>query len=82
MSLGMACISYDIISGPSELIKSHENGILIQDKNHDAYIRNLQKLINTEDLRIKLSRNAIIAMEKYKTSKIANIYKESLLNLK
>ena len=35
MSQGMACIAYDCVSGPSEIISHGENGLLVSDQNKD-----------------------------------------------
>lgn len=63
MAHGLACISFDCVTGPSELIESGKNGILIKENNHTAYKNELLRLIKKSDLRIKISRNAYLTLK-------------------
>ncbi len=73
MSQGMACISYDCVTGPSEMIESNINGILVEDQNSSLMKKAILDLIQNKDLRITLGQNATKSLEKYD---IKNIYKE------
>ena len=65
MSQGAACIAYDCISGPSDIISHQENGILIENQNHEAMINGIGQLIEDTTLRQKLHRNAPAAVASF-----------------
>ena len=58
MAMGLPCISFDCIAGPSDLINDKERGILIPLNNYDEYAQSLRNLMNDEALRKKLGENA------------------------
>jgi GalNAc-alpha-(1->4)-GalNAc-alpha-(1->3)-diNAcBac-PP-undecaprenol alpha-1,4-N-acetyl-D-galactosaminyltransferase len=72
MSQGMACIAYDCITGPSEMIINNQNGLLISDQNMQEMQKGLIKLIEDEKLRRKLGESALNNLDRYS---IENIYK-------
>ncbi|OMP30691.1 MULTISPECIES: glycosyltransferase family 4 protein [Mangrovimonas] len=74
MSQGMACISYDCKTGPSDIITNNVNGLLIEDQNKKEMQNNLQNLINDETLRQYLSKNAIKSLDKYQIDTIIKNY--------
>lgn len=51
----LPCISFDITSGPGEMIRNGADGFLIQDMNVAAYAEMLGKLMDDRELRIKMS---------------------------
>ncbi|AZQ58469.1 glycosyltransferase family 4 protein [Maribacter sp. MJ134] len=65
MSQGTACISYDCITGPSEIITHNHNGILVENQNIQAMITNLKELIENRELRSKIKSNAPDALDKF-----------------
>jgi glycosyltransferase involved in cell wall biosynthesis len=75
MSQGMACISYNCKTGPSDIIDNDINGILVEDQNENAMSEKLNILINLPELRIKLANNAINSLDRFK---IDSIYKKYL----
>tara|TARA_R110000823_G_scaffold51595_4_gene128435 strand:- start:1561 stop:2640 length:1080 start_codon:yes stop_codon:yes gene_type:complete len=82
MSQGMACIAYDCISGPSEIIINDVNGILVENQNKNNLGDSLNKLINDEKLRMSLRENAINSLEKFSIQNIGstweNLFQELL----
>ena len=58
MAMGLPCISFDCIAGPSDLINNGDRGILVPLNNYDEYARCLKNLMNDEALRRKLGENA------------------------
>ncbi|MBC2840330.1 glycosyltransferase family 4 protein [Robiginitalea sp. SC105] len=72
LSQRMACISYDCITGPSEIIDNNTNGFLIEDQNMDEMANKLKKLIENESLRSKFQKNAPEVLEKYKLASVGN----------
>lgn len=58
MSQGMACISYDCITGPSEIIQNNINGLLIEDQKQEVMKKGLKNLIENESFRKSLQQEA------------------------
>lgn len=74
MSQGMACISFDCKTGPSDIITNDLNGLLVEDQNFDDMTKNLNLLINDEERRIKYANNSLDSLEKFKIENIYNKY--------
>ncbi|OZV68531.1 glycosyltransferase family 4 protein [Winogradskyella aurantia] len=79
MSQGMTCISFDCKTGPSDIIKDNVNGLLIKDQDLKEMQLGLNKLIKNEQLRKRLSSNAIKSIENFDIEVITEQY-ESLFN--
>lgn len=75
MSQGMACISYDCVTGPSEIIDHNLNGILVEDQNAEAMSEELEKLINDPEKRLRFAKQGIKSLDRYN---IDSIYKKYL----
>jgi GalNAc-alpha-(1->4)-GalNAc-alpha-(1->3)-diNAcBac-PP-undecaprenol alpha-1,4-N-acetyl-D-galactosaminyltransferase len=65
MSAGCACISYNCVAGPSEIIDNGENGFLVEINNVEEYASKLEKLIQYGDLRERFGYNAKDKMRKF-----------------
>jgi len=74
LSAGLACISFDCIAGPADLIKNGENGILVKEMDEKSYLGNLITLMEDVELRHKLGAKAIESVSKYEFSKIGESY--------
>lgn len=84
MAGGLAVVSTNI-SGIPELIDSFENGILVEEKNVEALVLALDKLIADRDLRRKLASKARQTIENNFNSAqnitlLADLFKESKLS--
>lgn len=77
MSQGMACIAYDCVTGPSEIINNNQNGLLIEDQNIEEMQKGLRRLIENDKLRYELANQGIKSLDRYDISEITNKY-ESL----
>mgnify|MGYP000029409952 CR=1 FL=1 len=74
MSQGMACISFDCKTGPSDIITDNVNGILVEDQNFNAMSKALDQLINTPEQRAKLAANGINSLDNFKIDVIYEKY--------
>lgn len=72
MAAGCACISFDCIAGPSELIDDGINGFLIPQNNHNLYFRRLEQLMSNEKLRREFGEKAIVKMKQFELIKITS----------
>ncbi|WP_340077597.1 glycosyltransferase family 4 protein [Leptobacterium sp. I13] len=81
MSQGMACIAYDCVTGPSDIINNNINGLLIEDQNQEAMQKGLRDLINDPSLRETLSTRAIRSLERFSMETIGNKWEMLFKNI-
>ncbi|MBK8486685.1 MAG: glycosyltransferase [Bacteroidetes bacterium] len=79
MAHGCACISYDCIAGPADLIDDGVNGFLIPEGNEKLYIEKLRLLMEDADLRKQFGLAAREKMKQFSTDKIAQQYLDFIL---
>lgn len=79
MAFGMACISTDCPSGPSELIKNNENGYLIPVGDKAMLKEKLNSLVNNDSIRQKFETEAIKSTSIYSTKTITHEW-DKLIN--
>lgn len=65
MSHGVPCIAYDSAEGALEIIVSGENGFLIKNRNMDAMIKKIEDLMEDEEKRKKIGKQARQSVRKY-----------------
>jgi glycosyltransferase involved in cell wall biosynthesis len=71
---GLACLSFDIVAGPSDIISNGMNGILIPDNDLIAMTDALQMLISNQDEIDRLGVAAKKSMERFNIEKITDEY--------
>ena len=79
---GMACISFDIVTGPSEIIVDGLDGIIIEDHNIDALADGLSKLLSDYDLRYQLGLRAIEDVKRFNRNKVVDRWENFLCIIK
>ncbi|MBK8502216.1 MAG: glycosyltransferase [Saprospiraceae bacterium] len=77
---GCACISYNCITGPSDLIEHGVNGYLIELENHDQYRLRLREMMNDAALCQQLGHMATESMERYRTEYVADAFYQFISN--
>ena len=80
-SQGIACIAYNCISGPSEIIQDGITGLLVKDQNITEMIKKTNLLIEDKLLRTNLAKNAIRYVEKFSIEKIGSNWAELFAEL-
>ncbi|WP_339654722.1 glycosyltransferase family 4 protein [uncultured Maribacter sp.] len=84
MSQGMACISYNCISGPSDIITNNIDGVLIQDQDIKEMCLKLNQLIGDSSQRKFLRNNTPKSLNKFSIEEIGsqweNLFKEIIEN--
>jgi len=70
MAYGVPCISFDISSGPRDIIENEIDGYLIEDDNINQYIEKLEILISDTEKRKKMGKNAKQNIQKFLDTKI------------
>ncbi|WP_461811212.1 glycosyltransferase, partial [Faecalimonas sp.] len=72
----LPCISFDIISGPKEIIRDGIDGFLIQPYEKEKMVEAIEKLINDTSLRKKMSENAEDNLSKFSEEEIMKQWKQ------
>lgn len=81
MSFGIPVIAFNNTHGPKSIIRSNENGILVEKGNYRTYIREIISLIESNVLRERLGRNAIVTAQNYKVDKIMSQWHDLYLSI-
>ncbi|MDD7885824.1 glycosyltransferase family 4 protein [Flavivirga sp. 57AJ16] len=58
MSYGVPCVSYNCPCGPQEIISNEKDGFLVENGNIKLFAEQVEKLIENQDLRLKMGVNA------------------------
>lgn len=74
MAAGCACIAYDCVAGPSDMIDDGVNGFLIPVGKEDLFQQKLQLLMQDQDLRNEFGKNAREKMMLFRSEIISNQY--------
>lgn len=77
-SFGLASIAFDCITGPREIIKSNNDGYLIDYDDDSQYKDSLCELINNEGKLKTFQQQALINSEYYSQEKIVNLWLDCL----
>jgi GalNAc-alpha-(1->4)-GalNAc-alpha-(1->3)-diNAcBac-PP-undecaprenol alpha-1,4-N-acetyl-D-galactosaminyltransferase len=75
----LACISFDCLTGPSDLIEDGVNGFLVDVMDHEAYKLKLERLIKDPELRVSFKKEAKIRIQKFNLENIAEQYLKFIL---
>lgn len=70
MSQGLACISYDCKTGPSDIITHEYDGLLIEDQNHGLMAKELESLMLNSEVRRQFGKRAKESVKKFDLEKI------------
>ena len=74
MANGLACISFDCITGPSDLIEDGVNGVLVKVGDELTLEQKIKELIENEILRKSFQQKALKINEDYHIDTISKIY--------
>ena len=77
-SCGLPVVSFDCPSGPAEIIKHNENGLLVENGNIVELSQSILELMYNQDKRIHLGKNALENINKYKPEKIFELWDKLL----
>ena len=77
----LPCISFDIVSGPKEIIRHQVDGVLIPPYEKKMMAEAICNLIEDEELRCKMARNCEEDIERFSIAQIMNKWNELLESL-
>jgi len=76
MATPLACVSFNCVAGPSDIIADGENGFLINVGDTEALTQRLQQLIDDEALRTRIEQNAASTKSKYAIDNVGKQYSD------
>ena len=76
MSQGCACISYDLISGPREIITFDFDGVLVKNQDKTKMMKELTVLMENKEKQKYLAKNAIKSINRFSIEKITDRWEE------
>ena len=80
LAYGCACIAFDCVAGPSDLIRNDHNGILISPDDQDGYCAGLQSLMCNEFQQGKYGDSARREIRRYSKDSVIQRYTELALD--
>lgn len=81
MAHGLPLISFDVLTGPNEIIENGINGYLIKPFETEIMISRINTLISNQDTRLKMSNQGKFICENYKLEVIIKHWKELISNI-
>ena len=76
---GCACISYDCPTGPSDLISSGVNGLLVPMGDERLFAEELRFLLNDTACRLALGMEAKRSMQRFSSERVLRLFEELLM---
>lgn len=82
MACGLPCVSFNCPHGPADIIHHNEDGLLVDNKNIEQLAEALIYLIENDDARINMGRNANVMVQKYSQDNIIKMWIELFKKIK
>ncbi|KAF0200326.1 MAG: group 1 glycosyl [Bacteroidetes bacterium] len=79
MAAGLACISFDIVAGPSDIIENNVNGYLVEDKDIKGLAEKMQYLIEHPETMARFGFEAKKITEHLSINKIGDMFLNFIL---
>lgn len=77
-SFGLPIISYDIKTGPKDVISDNQDGYLIEDDNQEQFVEKFLELANNRDKIDEFSKETYVNSNRFKLNEIIKKWKEIL----
>ena len=75
---GLPLLSFDIMTGPADIIDDGINGYLVEPFDTAAMAQKIEELVENHSLRLKMSDHAAVGMEKFAEDTILNAWERVL----
>ncbi len=79
MYFGLACVSTNCPTGPSELIEDGVNGFLVPMNDEEKLAQKLRELVNSKEMRVDFGKKAKLAVQTYSANQVVLEW-EGLIN--
>ena len=80
MAAGLACVSYDIVAGPRDIITDGVDGYLVPDGDEKLMVERTQELVDNPESILSMGKNAEKIVEKLSIKKIGDMYLNFICN--
>lgn len=70
MAAGCCCVSYDVVTGPNEIISDGVDGILVDNQNLEQLSHSLDEVMTDDNLLNKLAKHAPSALNRYSLERV------------
>lgn len=78
LACGTPVVSFNCMSGPSEIIIDNENGILVENQNFEKLVLSMNKMIHNKEFYLHCRQNAKSSVEKFSIENIGKRWLELL----
>ena len=78
---GIPMVSFDIITGPREIIEENKDGFLIEPYNIEKMAQKMDELMNSEELRSNMAKETFRRVNKFDKNSIIKQWEELLDNI-
>lgn len=70
MSCGLPVVAFDCFYGPADIITDGVNGFLVKGRSVDSFVRRVDQLISSYDLRRQMGQAGVLSSQRYHASRI------------
>lgn len=81
MSCGLPVVAFDCPYGPADIINDGVDGYLVENRNVEVFANRVCQLIDDEQLRQKMGKDAILSAQRYKAENVMPQWHQLFLNL-
>lgn len=81
MSMGCACLSFDIITGPREIIVDGLDGMIVENQNISALAEGMETLISDENMRYDFGLHAIENIKRFSKNIVVDKWEHMFMKL-
>lgn len=82
LNLGCACVAFDCVTGPAEMIEDGMTGLLVKNQDINELAIKLDQIITEEKLRNKFHKNAPMSIGRFSTENVLNMWYQMFNELK
>lgn len=82
LNLGCACVAFDCVTGPAEMIDEGKTGLLAKNQDVDNLAAKLEQVISDEELRKAFHENAPMSVDRFSTENVLNAWNQMFNDLK
>lgn len=81
MAMGCACVSYDIVTGPREIIIDNFDGVIVENQNIDALSDALSEMMESKEKRYKYGLRAIDDIQRFRCDVVIDKWENLLKSI-
>ena len=82
LNLGCACVAFDCVTGPAEMIEDGITGLLVKNQDVNELAIKLEQIITEDKLRNAFHKNAPMSVDRFSTENVLNMWYQMFNDLK